>query len=197
MKKEFRLILVIVQILLVSILLGCSTPTTESSPTVDNNPDDYKTLWEKSENGFTEKVKYKEANDDGIKYTAIAYTLVEDSTEKGVSFGVVKMESNNNIIYKGAIIVKRVTEAFEDNYWNYYTISCGQSTIIMSNAIGGPAEEDGNYEFIIMGGLSQLQLDALKNASVISITIENTDVPERKTSFVCNANFIKYLIKYF
>ena len=48
-----------------------------------------------------------------------------------------------------------------------------------------------------MGGLSQLQLEALKNASVLTITIYNTDYPERQTSFICNSNFIKNLIKYF
>lgn len=192
MKRKFKLLLEIVEILLVSVLFGCSSPTTESSADDDNKP-----LWEKNENGYTEKVVRKETNEDGIKTTVLAYTLVEDSTERGVGFGVAKMESNNNTIYKGIIIVKRVTEAFEENFWNHYTISCGQTSIIMSNAIGGPAEEDGDYEYIIMGGLSELQLEALKNASVLTITIENTDYPERQTSFICNSNFIKNLIKYF
>ena len=192
MKRKFKLLLEIVEILLVSVLFGCSSPTTESSADDDNKP-----LWEKNENGYTEKVVRKETNEDGIKTTVLAYTLVEDSTERGVGFGVAKMESNNNTIYKGIIIVKRVTEAFEENFWNHYTISCGQTSIIMSNAIGGPAEEDGDFEYIIMGGLSELQLEALKNASVLTITIYNTDYPERQTSFICNSSFIKNLIKYF
>ena len=39
-------------------------------------------------------------------------------------------------------------------------------------------------KFIIMCGLSQLQLEALKNASVLTITIENTDYPERQTGYL-------------
>ena len=191
MKKFAKLLPAIIGCMLISFLFGCSNSTEDSSS------DDNKTLWKQTENGYTEKVIYTENNDDGIKTTAIAYTLVEDSTEKGVGFAISKMESNNNTIYKGIIIAKRVTEAFDDDFWNQYTISCGQNTIIMSNAIGGPTEEDGDYEYIIIGGLSALQLEALKNASTLSISIENSSYPERETSFVCNYNFIKNLIKYF
>lgn len=67
----------------------------------------------------------------------------------------------------------------------------------MSDVVGGPTEEDGEFEYIIMGGLSELQLNYLKNASIINITITSSEDSSRNTSFICSGQFINNLIRYF
>lgn len=57
--------------------------------------------------------------------------------------------------------------------------------------------EDGEFEYIIMGGLSELQVNYLKNASMIKITLTSSVDSTRNTSFVCAGQFINNLIRYF
>ena len=175
------------------LLAGCSNISDSGSA----NNDSEATLWSNSENGFTEKIKLKKTVEDGVTTTALSYLMAEDSSGKGVGFGVLKIESSNTEIYKGVIITKRETEEFPNNFWTHYKINCGQSTVSMTNAISGPVVEDGFFEFMIIGELSASKINDLKNANVIQVTLSNSDYPERNTTFVCDSNFVLNLIKYF
>ena len=148
-------------------------------------------------NGYTEKVVLTETTEDGLKQTSLGYSVVEDSSGKGVAFGVIRLESNGNKVYKGVIAAKRRTMEFTNSFWDRYIISGGQNTVLMSDVVGGPTEEDGEFEYIIMGGLSELQLNYLKNASIINITITSSEDSSRNTSFICSGQFINNLIRYF
>lgn len=176
-------------------LAGCANPANQNENGAENNG--VKTLWEKTEGGYTQKVNLKETVENGIKTKALTYTLQEDSTAKRVGFGILKIESNNNVVYKGAIMAGRKTEAFSQAFWTNYKISCGQSYITMANTIGAPDKEDDYFEYIILGGISELQLSAFKNANLITVSLLNPENTSRNTTFNCDYNFIINLIKYF
>ena len=192
--KKHRLFLLLI-ICIGCLLVGCSNPSNSTGGSSSEN--DGEILWEKSENGYTEKIKLLETSEDGIQTKAITYTILEDATEKGVGFGILKIESNNNIVYKGAIIARRKTAAFPSGFWTHYKISCGQNRITMSDAVCAPDEEDGYYEYIVLGGISETQLTALKNANQLVISLLNPSDSTRNTTFACDYNFITNLIKYF
>lgn len=191
MDKKLKII-GIVMICLIGLFTACSNPNNGGA-----GSDNGTTLWEETKNGYTGKVVLKEGTEDGMKATGLTYTIQENSTGKRMGFGIVKLEANGNIIYKGSILAERKDEPFQDLYWSKYQISCGQSSIIMSNVVGAPVEENGNYEYMIVGGISAIQLTALKNANLLMITLTNSDDTSRNTTFGCNYNFITNLIKYF
>lgn len=190
-----RLCLVFLSILFLLLSTGCKNPN--GSNDGSDNKDDEQILWTDSSNGYTEKVVLTETTEDGLKQTSLGYSVVEDSSGKGVAFGVIRLESNGNKVYKGVIAAKRRTMEFTNSFWDRYIISGGQNTVLMSDVVGGPTEEDGEFEYIIMGGLSELQLNYLKNASIINITITSSEDSSRNTSFICSGQFINNLIRYF
>lgn len=190
-----RLCLVFLSILFLLLSTGCKNPN--GSNDGSDNKDDEQILWTDSSNGYTEKVVLTETTEDGLKQTSLGYSVVEDSSGKGVAFGVIRLESNGNKVYKGVIAAKRRTMEFTNSFWDKYIISGGQNTVLMSDVVGGPTEEDGEFEYIIMGGLSELQLNYLKNASIINITITSSEDSSRNTSFICSGQFINNLIRYF
>lgn len=192
-KNKFCLIFLSITFIL--LLSGCKDPN--SSNDSSENKDDEQVLWTDSSNGYTKKVVLTETTEDGLTSTSLGYSLVEDSSGKGVAFGVVKLESNGNKVYKGIIAAKRKDMGFTNSFWDRYIISGGQNTVVMSDAVGGSTEEDGEFEYIIMGGLSELQVNYLKNASMIKITLTSSVDSTRNTSFVCAGQFINNLIRYF
>lgn len=194
--RNQKVINILLALLLSGLILGCSNAANND----DNKTDDKsgtKILWENKENGYSEKVELGEGSEDGLHEKIIWYSIVEDATGKGLAFIISRIESNNNVIYKGAIIAKQKNEAFSQDYWTHYKISCGQNTISMSNVVHGADVENGEYEFLIVGGISEIQLNELKNANVINISLENENDSERNTSFYCNSNFVLNLIKHF
>ena len=200
MKFKKGIITIIFSLMVALVITACSNPSNDDDKSSGNNTKNNATgnvLWEKTSNGMKEKVVLSEITEDGIKTKTLAYSILEEKSNKGLGFCILQMESNDNRIYKGLIVAKKPTEAFENLFWNQYRISCGQSTITMSNAISGPDKEDEDYEFIIMGGLSENQVTALKNANELVISLSNFENPSRNISFSCNINFILNLIKYF
>ena len=174
-------------------LIGCSNAADQNN----NDDSNVRTLWENTEGSNSQKVNLKETEKDGIKTKALTYTLQENSTNRRVGFGILKIESNNNVVYKGVIMAGRKTGAFSSDFWTNYRISCGQSNITMANAVGSLDKEDDYYEYIVMGGISENQLNTLKNANVLSISLQNPNNSERNTQFICDPNFIINLIRYF
>ena len=195
MKKSQTCLTLFLGSLFLICLTGCANPVKQKENEAGNNG--VKTLWEKTESGCTQKVNLKETVENGIKTKALTYTLQEDSTARRVGFGILKIESNNNVVYKGSIMAGRKTEPFPQGFWTNYKISCGQSYITMANTIGGPDKEDEYFEYIVLGGISELQLAAIKNANLITVSLLNPDNTSRNTSFNCDYNFIINLIKYF
>ncbi|MBP5251340.1 MAG: hypothetical protein J6Z17_02885 [Treponema sp.] len=193
MKKKILNLFYLFGIAILLSTAGCSNPSNSDS----ENKDSQSTLWSKSENGVTEKIKLTKTVEDGLTTTALSYTSVEESSGKGVGFGVVKIGTSNSPLYKGVIIARRKTEEFPHNFWTNYKIDCGQSTVSIANTIGGPDYEDEFFEYLIFGGLSASNINALKNANQLQIFLQNPDYPERYTTFVCNYEFIIQLIKRF
>ena len=196
MNKRITKLVYLLAVTFLLLLVGCSISANADGKKEDEN-NSSKTVWEKSENGYLEKVVFGNGNEDGVLKKNLGYSIVEVASGKGLAFGIIKTESNKNVIYKGVIMAKRTTEAFPHLFWNQYEISCGQSTVSMSNVISGPDEEDDCYEFMIIEGLTEYQLTELKNANQIVISLKNKDSPERNTAFACDYNFILNLIKYF
>lgn len=164
----------------------------------DDSNDDIskKTLWTKTEDGYTKIVKLTTGSDDGITTLSVSYSIQDNSTGKGLAFAVMKMTGGKNTVYKGAIAAKSTTEAFPHGYWDEYKISKGQSTVSMTDALSFPDNNENGYEFLIMGGLSESGVNALKNAIELTISLSNSTDDSRDTSFTCDYEFIKALLKY-
>lgn len=192
MNRKCR-IFVISMVCLLGLFTACSNPNNDTNTESDNG----RTLWQETKNGYTGKVILTEGVEDGMKAKGLSYTIQENSSGKRMGFGIVKLEANGNVLYKGAIMAERKSEPFTNLYWTNYQISCGQNSIIMSNALGAPSEENGYYQFMILGGISEVQLTALKNANVLLISLTNSSDSTRNTTFSCDFNFITNLIKYF
>ena len=198
--RNQKVINILLALLLSGLILGCSNAANnddKNSGNDKNNDVTEKILWEETLNGYKEKVLLSEVTKDDIKTKSLAYSIIEEESGKGLGFGISKIESNGNRIYKGFIAAKKTTEAFEESFWNQYKISCGQNSISMSNVVHGVDEENGDYEFIIMGGLNESQIDALKNANELVISLQNSENSNRNTTFACDYNFVLNLIKHF
>ena len=109
-----RLCLVFLSILFLLLSTGCKNPN--GSNDGSDNKDDEQILWTDSSNGYTEKVVLTETTEDGLKQTSLGYSVVEDSSGKGVAFGVIRLESNGNKVYKGVIAAKRRTMEFTNSF---------------------------------------------------------------------------------
>lgn len=186
MKKSINTILFFLSVL---IFVGCKNTTKDEGSE--------KTLWQNKENGFTEKIILNTTDEDGISTKTLSYSIQEDVTGKGFAFGVLKMESGNNIIYKGIILVKQKNDPFPDDYWTQYQISLGQKSLTLLNAISGSDIEEEDYEFIILGGISDYGISELKKANYLNISLRNSNYEDRDTTFDIDSKFIINLIKYF
>lgn len=185
--KKFFIILSI--FLTIGILVGCKNST--------DDDDSEELLWQNKENGFTEKIILKTTFEDGISNQSLTYSIQEDVSGKVFGFGILRMKSENSIIYKAIILARRKSESFPDSYWNRYQISLGQKTLSLSNALSDNDYEDDFYEFMIVGGVSDYGLNELKQANELNISLTNTDFEERYTSIDIDYEFILNLIKYF
>lgn len=116
-----RLCLLFLSILFLLLSTGCKNPN--GSNDGSDNKDDEQILWTDSSNGYTEKVVLTEITEDGLNQTSLGYSVVEDSSGKGVAFGVIRLESNGNKVYKGVIAAKRRTMEFTNSFWDRYIIS--------------------------------------------------------------------------
>lgn len=186
MRKFFFLFL-----MLPLLFLGC-----KSDDDRDDNGDKESVVWSQTKDGYTEKVTYDVITEDGSRDTSVAYSIKEDSTGKGLLFAVTRTEIGKNVIYKGYIEARREDEPFEHGYWDRYKISTGQKTVLMKDALTTPDDSDDGHYFIIMGALFDTQLESLKNANQLEVTLENSSDSSRKTSFLVDYEFIRALLKY-
>lgn len=173
------------------LFIGC-----KSDDDSNDNSAKESVVWSQSKDGYTEKITYKVTTEDDSKDTSVAYAIQEDSTSKGLAFAVIKTEIGKNIIYKGYIAALRKDEPFEHGYWDEYIISTGQKTVSMKDALSSPNDSDDGYYFIMVGALFDAQIEALKNANELEVTLGNSSDSSRKTSFAVDYEFIKALLKY-
>ena len=174
-------------------LCGCQQPANGDGSDDSGNS----VIAQGSDGGFTWRVKRTVTVESGITNDAIAYQMKEDATGKTVSFGVVKMSSGSNVSYRGMIMATRPDTAFENEFWNQCLIQ-GSSLVTMSNALSAPSqEEDGSYSFLIAGSLTEKDITALKDATLIIVSLNSSADAERNTAIALDLSFQQALLRYF
>ena len=150
-----------------------------------------------AEGGFSWQVKRNVTVESGITNDAIAYQVKEDATGKAITFGVVKMTAGSNVSYRGAVVVSRKDAPFENEFWNQCLIQAS-SLVTMSNALSTPSqEEDGSYSFLIAGSLTEKNITALKDATLVMISLNNSADAERNTTIALDISFQQALLRFF
>ena len=175
MKKIFLILLCVL------FLAGCAQETTPEN----NNPKDSETVLFSGDNW--EITKNQEII-DGVDTLAISYT--EIIGERKVGFAILKQSANNNTMYKAMIMAARKSASFEPNFWDGYIISRGQSSVLMSNALGAPVdEEDGWFSYMIMGGLNHSSIVSLMESTTISISLISSEDETQNSMFTLPMSF--------
>ena len=149
----------------------------------------------------TWEIRRTVSTEERITTNAIAYTLTDTTGTKKTGFAVAKMMSGDNAMYKGAIMAARSDQPFEDEYWTQYSISLGQSNVLLSDALSyaetEPSADTGLYSFMIMGGFSEYDVEKLKNATAINIELQNELDSSRYTVISVMPQFQQALFTYF
>ena len=187
MKKFF----VIFSVVLMVLLCGCEQASGGSSVSDDG------LIAQGAEGVFSWQVKRNVTVESGITNDGIAYQIREDATGKTITFGVVKMTSGNNVSYRCAIIATKKDSPFVNEYWDQCLIQ-GSSLITLSNAMSYPSqEEDGSYSFLIAGSLTEKNITALKDATLIMVSLNSSADAERNTTIALDISFQQALLRYF
>lgn len=174
MKKIFLILLCV-------LFFGCAQETTP----VTNDPKDSETVLFSGDNW---EIKKNQEIIDGVDTLTISYT--ETIGERKVGFAILKQSANNNTMYKAMIMAGRKSASFEPNFWDGYIISRGQSSVLMSNAISSPVnEDDGWFSFMIMGGLNHSSIVSLMESTTISISLISSEDETRNSRFVLPRSF--------
>ena len=177
MKKIFLVLLCVL------FLAGCAQEPT-------NDPKDSETVLFSGDNW---EIKKNQGIIDGVDTLAILYT--ETIGERKVGFAILKQSANNNTMYKAMIMAARKSASFEPNFWDGYIISRGQSSVLMSNALGAPVdEEDGWFSYMIMGGLNHSSIVSLMESTTISISLISSEDETRTSRFVLPMSFQSAMI---
>lgn len=141
------------------------------------------------------EIRYKKEVKDGITSEVVNYILTENATGKRVGIAVnTQSTSESNSVYKFAIMAARKTEAFPSLFWDRYVINLGQSSMLLDNTIATPGEEEDYYLFVMMGGIDRYDLQSLKEATSISVELNNTTDESRKTTIPVHPNFQRALL---
>lgn len=180
MKKIFLILFCVL------LLAGCA-----QEPTPENNdPKDSETVLFSGDNW---EIKKNQEIIDGVDTLAISYT--ETIGERKVGFAILKQSANNNTMYKAVIMAGRKSASFEPNFWDGYIISRGQSSVLMSNALGAPVnEDDGWFSYMIMGGLNHSSIVSLMESTTISISLISSEDETRNSRFVLPMSFQSAMI---
>lgn len=180
MKKIFLILLCVV------CLFGCAHETTPEN----NDPKDSDTVLFSGDNW---EIRKNQEIINGVDTLAISYT--ETIGERKVGFAILKQSANNNTMYKAMIMAARKSASFEPNFWDGYIISRGQSSVLMSNALGAPVdEEDGWFSYMIMGGLNHSSIVSLMESTTISISLISSEDETRNSRFVLPMSFQSAMI---
>lgn len=172
-------------------LAGCA----QDSDDGNSSSSSQNVVWSKTESETTKEVLLITKSEDGMSSKSVVYKEVQSDGE-GMLFGVMKMTSGSDTLYKGSVQLKG-NSAFSDGDYDRYSISIG-SSVSLSNPIGGATVEDGNYLYMIVGSLSLAQISLLKNANSVTTSIwKSTDAENTTKSVTVDYEFIKALIKYF
>lgn len=186
MKKILSLFFVILLV-----FSGCQMEPKEEA----KNPNQDTLLYSGTIEGGKWEICYKKEVKDGITSEVVNYILTENATGKRVGIAVNKQStSESNSIYKFAIMAARKTEAFPSLFWDRYVINLGQSSMLLDNTIAIPGEEDGYYMFMMVGGIDRHDLQSLKEATSISVELNNTTDESRKTTIPVHPNFQRALL---
>lgn len=176
MKKIFLILLCVL------FLVGCAQePTPETG-----DPKDSETVLFSGDNW---EIKKNQEIIDGVDTLAISY--VENFGERKLGFAILKQSANNNTMYKAMIMAGRKSASFEPNFWDSYIISRGQSSVLMSNALSSPVEEDddGWFSFMVMGGLNHSSIVSLMESTTISISLISSEDETRNSKFTLPMSF--------
>lgn len=175
MKKIFLVLLCVL------CLVGCAQETKPEN----NDPKDSDTVLFSGDNW---EIKKNQEIIDGVDTLGILYT--ETIGERKVGFAILKQSANNNTMYKAMIMAARKSASFEPGFWDGYIISRGQSSVLMSNALGAPVdEEDGWFSYMIMGGLNHSSIVSLMESTTISISLISSEDETRNSRFVLPMSF--------
>lgn len=159
------------------------------------NPNQDTLLYSGTVEGGKWEIHYKKEVKDGITSEVVNYVLTESTTGKKVGIAVNKQStSESNSVYKFAIMAARKNEAFPSLFWDRYIINLGQSTMLLDNAVSTPGEEDGYYMFMMVGGIDRYDLQSLKEATSISVELNNTTDESRKTTIPVHPDFQRALL---
>lgn len=180
MKKIFLVLLCVL------CLSGCAQETKPEN----NDPKDSDTVLFSGDNW---RIKKNQEIIDGVDTLTISY--VETFGERKLGFAILKQSANNNTMYKAMIMAGRKSASFEPNFWDGYIISRGQSSVLMSNALGAPVdEEDGWFSYMIMGGLNHSSIVSLMESTTISISLISSEDETRNSRFVLPMSFQSAMI---
>ena len=175
MKKIFLVLLCVL------FLSGCAQETKPEN----NDPKDSDTVLFSGDNW---EIRKNQEIIDGVDTLAISYT--ETIGERQVGFAILKQSANNNTMYKAVIMAARKSASFEPSFWDGYIISRGQSSVLMSNAISSPVnEDDGWFSFMIMGGLNHSSIVSLMESTAISISLISSENETRNSMFTLPMSF--------
>lgn len=175
MKKIFLVLLCVL------FLSGCAQETQPEN----NDPKDSDTVLFSGDNW---EIRKNQEIIDGVDTLTISY--VETFGERKLGFAILKQSANNNTMYKAMIMAGRKSASFEPNFWDGYIISRGQSSVLMSNALGAPVDEDdGWFSYMIMGGLNHSSIVSLMESTTISISLISSEDETRNSRFVLPMSF--------
>ena len=170
-------------------IIGCANSTGGSSS--DNGDNNTQTsLWQNSENGVYEEILLVPIENG----EELIYIRAEEETEEFFGFIVSKQQINNNPIYGVCISADRQATVLTEDYWTNYNISCGQNNVTITE-IEREINEDGVFN--ILGFISNADLNLLKNATSLQISLTNPSYTGRNVTFTCNNEFIGIVNQYF
>lgn len=173
------------------LLVSCSQPSTTST-----EKEAGKTIAQENyENGSSYEIKFVKDTSGNVEQTGIGYSYSFADGRK-VGFAITKQTSKNGSIYKAIIMAQRTTSAFSSGFWDSYKINIGNTNVYLSQPISTPMAENGNYQFLIIGGLSASDIETLTNATLICIDLLNSTNPQVNTKFVIPNRFQLALLEY-
>lgn len=152
-------------------LMACENLSVNPSKTNDIS-EKTDVIWMDSKGDSTSSVKVSDSSEEGLKIRSVNY-LNEATDGSGTAFGIIRITSETSVLYKGLIQLKNTSAPFADDYIDSYTIDAG-SEIQMQNAVSSADTRNGYNVFSVIGSLTSLKVEQLKNANSIKIKLRKT-----------------------
>lgn len=183
-----------------ALLSGCQHNPPDSGGGTKGQEDRAPSIIETGKIGNADyKVLVSKYSEDGKKYQILAYVLRDHaSVYDSAGFVIVKeVWSNGASSYKAMIIANKSNTPFTDYYFDKYEIKAGRRKIDMwATDHEIRTTEDGIYQFIIAGNLSDLSMQSLREASSLTVSILSTEHPTRDITIQFPEKFPSYISKY-